>query len=139
MAGPTPRSDDVESWRPEAIEVIKKFGITKTIYIPEARDGKSWPDYDDNFEWELSALKRASNILFWVPRDMETMPALTTNVEFGYWVAECPEKCYLGYPTDCPGVKKNRYLVKLYEMFAKDGPCHTLEDLVAKIIKIELS
>ena len=139
LAGPTPRSDDVKSWRPEAIEVIKTFGIINTVYVPEARDGKAWPDYDDNFEWELSALERASNILFWVPRDMETMPALTTNVEYGYWMAESPEKCFLGYPTDCPDVRKNRYLAKLYKRKTEDDPCHTLEELVAKIIKFELS
>ena len=137
LAGPTPRSNDVPSWRPEAIKVIEKYGdFINTVYIPEPRDGNAWPDYDKNFEWEISALERASSILFWVPRDLETMPAFTTNVEFGFWVASM--KCVLGYPEDCPDVRKNRYLAKLYKRVCKEEPVHTIEKAVARIISMEL-
>jgi hypothetical protein len=137
LAGPTPRSNDVPSWRPDAIKVMEEYGdFFDTVYIPEPRDGNAWPDYDANFDWEIAALERASSILFWVPRDLETMPAFTTNVEFGYWVTS--RKCVLGYPEDCPGIKKNRYLAKLYALVCKEKPVHTLKEAFGRIVSMEL-
>lgn len=106
LAGPTPRSADVASWRPEALELLKKHGLADaTIFVPE-NPGKPMADYDDQVGWESEALNRADVVLFWVPRDLATMPAFTTNVEFGMWCKS--GKVVFGAPPEAP---KNRYLV----------------------------
>ena len=50
-------------------------------------------------------------ILFWVPRDLRTLPGFTTNVEFGLDVTT--GRAVLGCPPDCPDPERNRYLIWL--------------------------
>ncbi len=95
LAGPTPRRNDVPSWRPDAIEALRVAGFTGQVFVPERREGAQF-DYVSQVEWEEHHLKFAGCILFWVPRNMDTMPALTTNVEFGMWYDS--GKVILGVP-----------------------------------------
>lgn len=104
LAGPTPRSAAVPSWRPEAIQLFEAAGFQGTLFIPEDRGGGCNNDYDHQIEWETEALDRAWVILFWVPRKLDTMPAFTTNDEWGYWKAS--GKCVFGAP---PWAEKVRY------------------------------
>ena len=101
LAGPTPRSSEVLSWRPGALKALEHF--RGTVYVPETRNGRSQHSYDNQIQWETDALTAASCILFWVPRELEPdqngyprMGALTTNVEFGIWLTS--GKIVLGYP-----------------------------------------
>lgn len=106
LAGPTPRSADVASWRPEALRLLEEAGIGDlTVFVPESREGKVQFDYDSQISWESEALNRADVVLFWVPRDLTTMPAFTTNVEFGMWCKS--GKVVFGAPPEAP---KNRFL-----------------------------
>ena len=86
LAGPTPRSTTVKSWRIKAIQELFYLNYTGTVLIPERRDWNVKFDYLDQVEWEDAGLERASKICFWVPRTFPDMLALTTNVEFGRWV-----------------------------------------------------
>jgi 8-oxo-dGTP pyrophosphatase MutT (NUDIX family) len=90
LAGPTPRSSEVKSWRPAALSILKQLGFQGHVYVPEPRDGNWLGDYEDQIEWEDEALNRADVIAFWVPRDLTPdskgepkMPGLTTNCEWG--------------------------------------------------------
>ncbi|MDP2309209.1 MAG: nucleoside 2-deoxyribosyltransferase domain-containing protein [Pseudomonadota bacterium] len=104
LAGPTPRDMSTLSWRPAFIEGLLRRRPTLTIFSPE---GEKWRDnYDDQVRWEWEALSAASLVLFWIPRDLLRMPALTTNVEFGM-VLERGWPCIAGWPVDAP---KNKYL-----------------------------
>ena len=38
LAGPTPRSSEVLSWRPQALEVLRGLGFPGTVLVPERRD-----------------------------------------------------------------------------------------------------
>jgi 8-oxo-dGTP pyrophosphatase MutT (NUDIX family) len=105
LAGPTPRSPEVPSWRPEALELLAAAGFRGAVFVPEPASGERFPDHDDQAEWERQGLTLADRILFWVPRDLRTMPALTTNVEFGRWCTS--GKAVLGYPPSAP---HNNYL-----------------------------
>ena len=105
LAGPSPRDKEHPNWRPEALKILAKLGYDGVVFVPLPRDG-GWPeDYNDQVGWEQAYLNMADLIVFWVPRDLDKLPASTTNVEFGEWVQS--GKALLGYPEDAP---KMRYL-----------------------------
>lgn len=110
LAGPTPRDEETKSWRTQALKHIKAMDFKGWVYVPEMEGG--WTkdfEYGDQIEWEANALKQASVILFWVPRELKSMPGFTTNVEWGYWVARNPEKLVLGYPKSAEKMKYMQY------------------------------
>lgn len=90
LAGPTPRSQDVESWRPEALKILNLLGYDGVVFIPEDRPDengvtKFHGDYDSQVGWEHKHLHMADVVLFWIPRKLPDMPAFTTNIEWGTW------------------------------------------------------
>lgn len=129
LAGPTPRSKDVSSWRPTAVGYFKQFGFDGTLFIPERR---TWTgvSYMEQVEWERQGIDMCDLLFFWVPRDLETMPAFTTNVEFGRYVTS--GKIIYGRPDEAP---KNRYLDWLYRLETSDEPINNLKDLVKKSVR----
>jgi 8-oxo-dGTP pyrophosphatase MutT (NUDIX family) len=127
LAGPTPRSPDVPSWRPRALELLREFD--GHVFSPEDPEGGVRGDYDDQIEWELAALSRADCILFWLPRKLDTMPALTTNVEFGLFAGS--GRAVFGAP---PDAEKVRYLIDLAKR-RNISVCDSLEELVAAAVK----
>ena len=129
LAGPTPRSKDVPSWRPEAIEILKKLNYKHYVCIPEFKHGEQI-DYLTQVNWEKQCLHYCSQIVFWVPRNMENMPALTTNCEFGFWMAKNPGKVYYGRPDHSV---HNRYLDWLYEDIKKEKPFTELSKLLEHV------
>lgn len=109
IAGPMPRTTDVPSWRPAALHAVERAwrGADElVVFVPEPRSGR--PLRYDHHTWEDSWLAVVDAILFWVPRDMQTLPGLTTNVEFGRWEASGrvvlgtpPGAVHVGYLRDC--------------------------------------
>ena len=132
LAGPTPRDDKTPSWRKQAITLLEENEYSGTVFIPERQDWKVKFEYTDQVEWELTALNKVDTILFWVPRNLTTMIALTTNVEFGLFVKDDVRFLY-GRPDDAP---KNRYLDFLYERErGLDIPIfNKLEDLIKEVV-----
>jgi hypothetical protein len=130
LAGPTPRDAVTKSWRPRAIELFSQHPLSKdiSIFIPERSSKEYRNHYYDQVEWEKKGLTYASIILFWVPRNLNTMPAFTTNVEFGFYLAVKPEEILYGRP---PEAEKNKYLDWLYTSETKRTPIVTLEELVS--------
>ena len=85
LAGPTPRSKDVLSWRNEAIKLFLDNGFDGTLVIPE-REDKPYYEKEDNYEeikWDLKALMDSDVVMMWIPRGSD-MLGLSSNVEFGY-------------------------------------------------------
>lgn len=114
LAGPTPRSRDVASWRPDAVAEIRRQWTGPgplTVFLPEPRSGLWQHDYDDQFIWELAARAAATALLYWIPRDLRTLPGFTTNVEFG--ADATSGRAVLGAPPNCPDARRNRYLIHL--------------------------
>jgi hypothetical protein len=107
LAGPTPRSQDVRSWRPEAVRLFEQAGFMGTLLLPEDRGGVFHGDYDTQVEWETEALQAATVIMFWIPRKLDTMPAFTTNDEWGYWKSS--GKCVFGAPPWAAKVSYQRW------------------------------
>lgn len=91
LAGGTlrlPYKGDKKSWRKEAIELLLENNYNGDIIIPEwENDTKPENyDYEKQVNWELEGLYKSSKIIFWIPRDMNDLPCLTTNIEFGNFV-----------------------------------------------------
>ena len=111
LAGPTPRSKDVNSWRPAACRYLEDIGFDGVVYVPEFSTGEAQFNYDNQVEWEWEALEKASIIAFWVPRNKSIdMLGLTTNIEFGYYVRN--SKVLYGRPDNADTI---RYMDKLYK------------------------
>jgi len=107
LAGPTPRSRGVPSWRPEALRLLRGLAFAGTVFVPEEPGEGGFPEVyaEEQVRWEWDCLERADRIAFWVPRDLKTLPGFTTNVEFGLYCRS--GKVLLGYPAGAP---KMRYL-----------------------------
>ena len=118
LAGPTPRSSAVKSWRPEALELLKQAGYQGVVFVPELRDGKWNGKFREQVAWEEKALNMSDCIIFWIPRNLADMPAFTTNVEYGEWFKS--GKAILGAPKKAPKlnylrVRGEKYFVPQFE------------------------
>lgn len=130
LAGPTPRSPEVKSWRPEAIALFKESGFRGSLLVPEDSAFSPRFDYHDQIEWELQGLHTATVVMFWVPRT-EDMPAFTTNVEFGLMAAR--RNVVLGCPDTAT---KMKYLVGISYLYGLgDYIWPTLEQTVLASIR----
>lgn len=119
LAGPTPRDSKVESWRPNALEYLKEY--EGNIFIPERQSGWDNVDYVEQVDWEMSALSKCNIILFWIPRNMETMPGLSTNLEFGLFLKDKDKKIMYGRPDTS---ENNRYLDKMFSEYRSNMPIY---------------
>lgn len=109
LAGPTLRANtfgntDGASWRPRACSLLESYLFRGTIIIPEHEPGKSCiiTDGDEILDWEWQMLAKADVVAFWVPRNMRTLPGLTTNIEFGMLLRS--GKIVFGAPHDAEHV-----------------------------------
>ncbi len=93
LAGPSPRNNNVKSWRPEAIELFKKYKFEGTLLLPEF-ETTSIDDfhYDKQIDWEEQAMEEADIVLFWIPRDKETLPRLYNKHRVWILAWESPTK-----------------------------------------------
>lgn len=133
LAGPTRRNSIFEkSWRKKACKILENLDFDGIVYVPEFSSGAQF-DYTNQVLWERKALESATKILFWVPRNIKDgMPAFTTNVEFGMYLARNPEKVILAYPETA---EKMSYLEWLYNY--ETGRCglHNLENALEHIVE----
>jgi 8-oxo-dGTP pyrophosphatase MutT (NUDIX family) len=109
LAGPTPRDASVPSWRPEAIALLRAKGFDGTVFVPEP-EGSLFDEsfaYEAQVEWESRTLARADVIVFWVPRRVVGMPALTTNDEWGFH--KDSGRVVFGAPDDAEKVRYQRW------------------------------
>jgi len=136
LCGPSPRDKDTESWRKEAIQILENFKFDGVVFYPEPKD-IHFEDYKDKdiwtaqVEWETEALNRADVILFWVPRDMKTLPGLTTNIEWGIWADS--GKCVLGYPESCHGMRYLQWMAENKKIPASNTLFDTIESAIVKL------
>lgn len=109
LAGPTFRNGggDKISWRGKALEILNLLDFDGIVYVPEYKNNTQpaeWT-YSRQIDWELDAMKESGVILFWIPRDLENLPAFTTNIEVGEWLKS--KKIVAGAPIGAP---KNEYI-----------------------------
>lgn len=136
LAGPSPRKEGDGNWRAEAIEALRRAGYAGAVLAPIPRNGE-WPrDYNDQIAWESAHLALADVIAMWVPRDLETLPGFTTNVEFGEWLHS--GKLLYGRPPNAP---KTNYLDARYRSVNTkqkppfQQPVESLDDLAQQVVQ----
>lgn len=125
LAGPTPRGDVGESWRPQALAFLNAMGYEGIVSAPEP----FCDNYVDQVEWEAKHLEMATCIVFWVPRCLETMPAFTTNIEWGEWYKS--GKAVLGFPYGSPKMRYLKYKAEKHDVLV----AHTLEETIKNAIR----
>ena len=130
LAGPTPRSEDIISWKKEAYKILKDNGFDGVVYVPEYSTMKPRSNYEDQVLWEREGLMNSTMIVFWIPRKNPEMSGFTTNVEFGYYLHT--KKVLYGRPNDAEKIK---YLDWLYEYDYGIKPYDNLKDLLLEAIK----
>ncbi len=129
LAGPTPRTDDVYSWRDDALKILETQGYDGVVFVPEPRDGRWAWDYLPQVQWEEDMLNMADRIVFWIPRAMDGMPGLTTNDEWGFW--KDSGKCIFGAPDTAEHVRYQGYYAQKLLI-----PTHmTLEDTLRAAVE----
>jgi len=129
LAGPTPRSADVNSWRPQAIKALQGLGFEGSVFVPEQSDGEWKNSYIDQIEWEERCLSIASVIAFWVPRDIKNgMPAFTTNDEWGFWKSS--GKVVWGSPNGADKVRYQLYYAEKYGVPISDTLEGTMKNAI---------
>lgn len=144
LAGPSLRPDqegELESWRKDAIQILKDKGFDGVIFCPENRDFKFKNkdfNYDDQVEWEDKYLNVADCIVFWVPRDLSLdkknepkLPAFTTNIEWGAWCQT--GKVVFGAPEDAEKVNYLKYYADKYNVPVGDTLIETLDNAMEMI------
>lgn len=131
LAGPTPREVSVKSWRPEFVDTLRLKGFKGSVFAPENRTLGSPYDFEKQIAWEVEGLNKANIIIFWIPRVLQTMPAFTTNIEFGEFMHS--GKIAVGFPPDSVN---NRYIGKRCQMH-KIPLFQTIEGLILYICKQE--
>ncbi len=139
LAGPTPRSSAVPSWRPLALALLEQAGFDGVVYLPEPRGG-TWADYIGQVEWESEGLNRCDCALFWIPRDLTPdengyprMGGLTTNDEWGAW--KTSGKVILGTPppTKSMHVSYQRYYAEKYKAPLFNALDLTIQEAVRRV------
>lgn len=131
LAGPTIRDSSFHhSWRMSACNMFEDHHFNGILYIPEF-DRDHQRDYLTQVLWEREALSASDIIMFWVDRNMNLTPGMTTNVEFGAWTESHPEKVWLGYPSSS---EKMDYLDWFFRFKTKREPYDNLENMIKDII-----
>jgi hypothetical protein len=131
LAGPTPRSADVKSWRPAMLEALYRAGYSGNVFLPENRHLGSHYDFDQQIPWEVNGLYGCDLIVFWIPRNLKDMPGFTTNIEYGEWMHS--GKIVVGFPEDAVNT---RYIKKRCEM--NGTPLfHSLEEMADYVCRYE--
>ncbi len=130
LAGPSPRLPHVRSWRPEALQILEQLGYDGVVFVPECGGPMTLhPDPVYMIAWEDRYLHMADQVVFWVPRDMQDLPGLTTNIEFGRW--EDSGRTVLGHPVGAP----HTYYMDLYARKEGVPVCDTLKATLEIAVK----
>ena len=140
LVGPTPRDNETPSWRPKALQLLGTLRYDGFVFVPENRQGeKAIIDEDapigerwmQQVEWERKGLEMATVIAAWVPRQLDSMPAFTTNVEFGRYVTS--GRLLYGRPNEA---SKTRYLDWLYSLETRRKPHNDLVTFLAEAAQL---
>lgn len=132
LAGPTDGTNYLTRWRSDVLDVLKNENFDGNVILPELKltsDNINDFGYDRIVDWEINMMNKCDVILFWIPRDLKTLPGFTTNIEFGEFLHS--NKIVVGSPENA---EKVRYLKERCRRLNIKWN-NTLEDCVKDAIK----
>lgn len=133
LAGPSPRPEQtIHSWRVDALEYLESIDFDGVVFVPEYKPNTNPPEFDlkTQIEWEERCLNASDCIVFWVPRDLEQLPAFTTNIEFGAWCNS--GKIVFGAPDSAPKNDYIKYYCNKYNVPLSNDLNQTLDNAISK-------
>ncbi len=99
LVGPTPNRPRDQGWRMEALNLIDATDVRVTVLCPEYfRTPAGKGSYEDQLDWEDEALASATVLLFFFPRETDSMLGLDATLYWGRYSRATPERCVLGAP-----------------------------------------
>jgi 8-oxo-dGTP pyrophosphatase MutT (NUDIX family) len=128
------RGQEGTSWRKDAIQILSDVGFDGVIFYPEnENDERTGVDnnYEKTIEWEDKYLNICDLIVCWCPRNVETLPGFTTNIEWGRW--ESSGKIVLGAPEEAEKVSYLKHYAEKYNVPISDTLTDTLRSAMDKL------
>ncbi|WP_338483847.1 nucleoside 2-deoxyribosyltransferase domain-containing protein [Streptomyces sp. SCSIO 75703] len=116
LCGPTPTDPEEPSWRSSAVAALRAAWAGPgrlAVFLPEPEGSGSYPPYAEQIAWEETAMRRCDVVLFWIPRSMDRLPGLVSNIKWGAW--HDSGRAVLGAP---PEAERMAYLLHFAETFA---------------------
>ncbi len=152
LFGPTPREENIPSWRPRALDFLRQARFNGVVFVPENEEwGLDKVIYEEQTRWEITAAGISKVRVVWIPRELAHMPAFTTNTEYGFVIAFDPGSVVLGCPMGAVKVAYQKQLARdimlLHAAFEADivrrygqaaplpEPIHTFETLEETLFK----
>lgn len=142
LAGPSLRGQDLPdlNWRIKALSLLNEANIkyklstgndmNLTVFIPLPEHGVV-DSYDNQVDWEEKYLERVTVILFWIPRNLDTLLGLTTNFEFGEYYKS--SRTIYGRPDTA---KKINYLDHKFKKHRPEEVIYTtLEETISRALE----
>lgn len=134
LGGPTPRLPEVPSWRPEALEMLElEFVFNGVVMVPEDPGFHLAIDVDseEQINWEYFGTECVGCNVFWIPRDLVTMPGFTTNIEFGRYLDS--GKIVVGAPQGAQKMGYIRYWCQRNQIPYSETLKETLANAIAML------
>lgn len=145
LAGPTSRDGMPDyKWRKDAVHYLRLYGYSGNILVPEPRGYSYLADMDNDdftvsekiYQWEYDGIRRATCLVFWIPRNMEQLLGITTNREFGQALVraehdiEFSRRLYIGWPANAKKMGSHNFELMRAKVGRKEGDHFTsLEEL----------
>jgi 8-oxo-dGTP diphosphatase len=120
LAGPSEPHGRPTAWRQEAIQILRDLRFDGHVFVPDFEEGWANGNLDAQFDWVTEAMDRADAIVFWVPRDLQTLHGYSTNIEWGLYARS--RNVVWGAPEDAQ-------LVGWAERYAKKYQVPVVRDL----------
>lgn len=130
LAGPSSAAP-IGAWRDEVLTLLNDRSFPGTVLYPEPAGQAVTTEVQAM--WDLRGCERATVVMFWIPRDLRTMPGLTSNFELGMWIRS--GKVVVGSPPEADAMAYLRVMAARFSVPQAETLIHTTrlaERLIAK-------
>jgi len=118
------------SWRKKLIETFTVQGFNHVVIIPECKNSDYKPQYTHPsfYEWEEKAMKMATIIMFWIPRESGIFVGRDINDRWGQH--KLMKNVILGHPSKSEGMDYQDWYSKRNDITV----VHHLENMVQYVV-----
>lgn len=118
------------SWRKKLIETFTIQGFNHVVIIPECKNPEYKPQYTHPsfYEWEVKAMKMATIIMFWIPRESGIFAGRDINDRWGQHKLQ--KNVILGHPSKAQGLDYQNWYARNNDI----AVVHHLENMVQYVV-----